>query len=79
MLFRSAAAAVAGVAAGGDDAIGTVQPLTIKATEAAANNLDAIIPVIASCQGDRSNDSLIWRGSSFARFAVNTRSHLALL
>src|SRR5450759_1481197 len=58
---------------------GIAQPATRRATAEAAKNLGARIHNMTLRQRDRSNASRTRRGSRLARFAVKTRSHLALL
>lgn len=67
----------AGEGAGGTT--GTAQLQAINAVEAAARNLDATIDSMTRRQGVCSKASRTRLGSRLVRFAVNTRSHLALL
>lgn len=74
---RAGAGEGAGEGAGGTT--GTAQLQAINAVEAAARNLDATIVIMTRSQGVCSKASRMRLGSRLARFAVNTRSHLALL
>src|ERR1700681_4638489 len=74
--------ALAPSGADGEDAgapTGIAQPAISRATADAAKYLCARIHLITIRQRDRSNASRSRRGSRLARFAVKTRSHLALL